>query len=400
MPWSERLFILEIFSNVCAKIGYYLLKNKDMSLISIYRNTQIGKKDAIKGLSLLIHFGVVGFTNYTGRGVRYFIKKAHFSIINYPVYIKYCEDVYGPHGSQIAMEVLIRKKIGVGSIPEELMETAKKMIRDGVLTEESVNGVKRVKEEGEKYLIFSKKSVDSKILTNFFYNDISQHFTENTKKVFSAIKSFYPAPSPLNRVLERCAEFQVVPESTGLSTSPNINETVQKHIKYLIGYGAVSGGYEMYQVNHESYLDKIKKKVLLEYCDMYIGSTASTVLSMLLSKGYIEDKFIQKHLLLESQECKKTLFLLLSERFVSLQMIPRTADCAPSKSFHLWSANIRKVFGILEQKVQSKLNENYIELSTLEENKLFTVPGEYKQKTDQIFGALEKLHTFCFILSL
>ncbi|EHY66478.1 hypothetical protein NEAUS04_0702 [Nematocida ausubeli] len=400
MSPNERLFILELFGDVCERIGYYLLKNKDTSLISIYKGINSSRKDAVKGLSLLIHFGIVGFTNYSGRGVRYFIKQGHSSLINYPVYISYCETLYGPQGSQIVMEVLLRRKIGMSSIPEELLECAKKMLREGILAEESAQGVKRVKEDTERYLLFSKSAVDSKLLTMFFYNDILSHFSENTKRVFSAVRSFYPAPSPLNRILERCAEFHVEPEALSSTKTLSMSETVQKHIKYLIGYGAISGGYEMYQVNHESYLDKIKKNVLLEYCDMYIGSIASTVFSMLLNKGYVEDKFIQKHLLLEPQKCKNILFLLLSERFVSLQMIPRTADCAPSKSFHLWSANPRKVFAVLEQKVHSKLNENYIELFCLQKNKLFITPGEYKHKTDQIFNLLEKLHTFCFILSL
>ncbi|KAI5190071.1 hypothetical protein NEMIN01_0856 [Nematocida minor] len=397
MSCSARVFILEGFGDVCSKIGYYLLNNRDVGLVSIYKNTQLSRKDVIKGLSLLIHFQIVGFANYSGKGTRYFIKNGYSSLNSYPVYIDYAERTYGPFGGQIATEILVRGRIGMNSFPSEMLECARKMIKDGVLSEESLSGVKRVKDESEKYIVFSKRNANAKILSELFNNDITKRFSENTKKVFLAVKSFYPAPSSFVKVLERCKEFGVQAEEYG---ETSIDAVVQKNLKYLIGYGALSGGYEMYQVNHESYLDKIKKEIALEYCDMFMGPNASTILSMLLSKGYVEDKFVQKYLLMEPSECKKTLFALLADRLISMQMISRTADCAPSKSFHLWSANIRKLLPIVEKKVQEKLNSSYIDLTTLQENKMFIVPSEYKHKTDLIYGVLERLHVFCFVLGL
>lgn len=395
MHTNRRVFLLEVFGDICGKIGYYLEKNRDVSLFSICKNTGMGKRDTIKSLSLLIHFGVVGFTNYSGRGVRYFINSSHGSLNNYPLFLNYVDRVYGASGSQIALEVLIRRQLSIGSISEELLTCAKKMLLDRVIQEESSSGVKRVKEETGGYVTFSANSVSSKILNEMLCNDILKQFTDTTKSVFCALGTFHPAPSPLNKVVERCLELGVQPDRG--STHP---ETIHKHIKYLVAYGAVSKNHGIYQVNLQVYLDKIKRNFVLEYCELYIAPFSSTVLSMLLNRRYVEDKFVEKHLLLESSECKKILFMLLSERLISMQMIPRTADCSPSRSFHLWSANLHKTIHVVEQKVHKKLNDTYIELKVLQEKKLFITPSEYKHKTDLIFIALERLHLFCFILGL
>lgn len=397
MPGTGRLFILEVFGKVCSKIGYFLLNNRDMSLSSMNRHIDISRKDLIKGLSLLIHFKIVGFTNYSGRGTRYFIIHKNNSITNYPVYVDYAERTYGEEGAQILAQILIRGRVQKEMIPDSLSKTVEHMIKDSIITEESITGVKRLKEDTGKSFIFSKSQTDARILNEIFCRDITKYFTENTRRVFSAVRSFYPAPSSFSKVLERCREMAVLSET---ASEKGFNETVHKHLKYLMGYGAVSGGYEMYQINHEAYIDKIKEGIVMEYCDMYHGPVSSAVLSMVLRREYVEDKFVQKYLLIESSESKRVLFALLSERLVSLQMVPRTADCAPSKSFHLWSSNIHRLIPAVAQKVHEKINRGYLDLSDLQENRMLALPQEYKEKKEALFSSLERLHFFSYVLGL
>lgn len=401
MGGSGRLFVLEMFGEVCSKIGYFLLRNKETKLGVMNREIGISRADLMKGLSLLIHFQIVGFTNYAGKGTRYFIRHGINPVINYPVYVDYAEKVYGVSGAQIMAQLLIRRRISENSISNELSAVFGKMVKDGIIAEEHLEGVKRVKEESGRQFVFPKKQVDRKIVFDIFCRDVLRHFSENTKKVFCAVRSFHPSPSSLHKLVERCRELGVQSEnSTENSTESGFNELVRKNLKYLMGYEAVSGSYEMYQINQEVYLDKIKRNCLLDYCEVYFGPTASAVLSMLLTREYVEDKFVQKYMLIESSECKKVLFSLLSEGLVSLQVIPRTADCAPSKSFHLWSAVIDRTVLKVKQKVFERLNRTYNELFDLEKDRMLVHPSEYREKTESLFCSMERLHEFLFVLGM
>jgi len=451
MSDDKRVFFLELFGELPKIVGYYLMNHKEKTLFALQKELGMSKKEVAKSLSLLIHLGVVQFSKY-GEKVKYSVREEFGALVDAPVYIKYAEEVFGATAGQLVGEVLVNKEIEESSVPEDaksvvrVLKAAGVLVNAGAAEKEAVGaaeakevaeskrrkiggetasgkvtGVSMVSGDkmtggmmvgdmmvgnsmtgdntvyGEKRYTYVEEKMRKIVVLKMFEEDIEQKFSSSTKCVFSIVESFHPMPAPLKMVLERVGQSRAY-SVHGFSGS--LEESVRSDLQYLVAYGALSFNQDRYKVCYEDYLHKMKMEGMLEYCRRHLEDKSNMILSVILSRGYVEDKFVQKHTLLGSAQCKKALVSLMSEGLVHTQMVPRTSDCVSSKSFHLWHTDMKKALAGLKLKVFEKLNGCYLEIKHLKENREYIAHAEYKHKTDQIYCALEHLHMLYFIARL
>ncbi|KAI5180374.1 hypothetical protein NEOKW01_0678 [Nematocida sp. AWRm80] len=251
----------------------------------------------------------------------------------------------------------------------------------------------------KKKYVLSPDTLRFNIISCMIEDQIEKLFTPQTRMVFCAVKAAGSTSATLKSIIQKLAHSSLV-HSSGIHSSRalGIEEVVGEHLKYLAGYGAISGSFDRYQVNYDSLLNSLKNTVSIQYCTTFLGKAIGVILSILLLKGYIEDKFIQKHALLDISDCKKALFSLMSEGIVTTQMVPRTSETLSSKSFHLWCASPQKVHYHLKNCCMDRINQGYLDLFSLNENKDLITLQEYNHKTGMLYGMLERLHAFYFVL--
>ncbi|OAG29436.1 hypothetical protein NEDG_00569 [Nematocida displodere] len=408
MSESKRVFFLEAFGGIPARVGYHLMHNREKTLVHISRSLGLQKKTVAKALSLLIHFGVVGFNNFGGRGFRYLVKESYTHLINNPVYLQYLERAYGAVGLAVGAEMLLQGRLKGSDIPEDMVQVSQKMVQEGVLTENVTESkeVKKIRMEesrdfGAKVLRLSKEKVKERILGERLEQEIEKKFSKQTKIVFAVVRHFYPTTAPFKAIAQRVAMFDLQ-EDFGMSgvEGMTLEDSVRSHLAYLVAYGAISGSFEKYQLNYEWCVRNLKLTAVLDYCEMHISAGSSSLLALLLSKGYVEDRFLQKHILMDPAQSKSLLFALLSEGLVSTQMVSRTTECLPSKSFHFWHASTSKIFFMLISGLGAKISDCYLELEACKESAEVLPKQEYRHRLETLYKTLESLHLFYFTLGL
>lgn len=103
----------------------------------------------------------------------------------------------------------------------------------------------------------------------------------------------------------------------------------------------------MYAVNIKKSMEAMCiqsiESVIRERC----GSKSLRIFKLLLLKKHLEQKQVEELIMVPSKEAKELLYNLLSEKFVTLQEVPRTADYAPSRTFYLFSVKITQICRML-----------------------------------------------------
>ncbi|KAI5175139.1 hypothetical protein NEFER01_1367 [Nematocida sp. LUAm1] len=405
---NRRVFFLEIFGEVPYKVGSLLLHHRGATLSFLCRESKLSKKEVIKAISLFIHFGVVGYYNYKCTGFRYYIKEGHLEIYNYPVYLNHIERNYGEKALELGAEALVYGVISGESLSPESLQISEKLLNDQIFVDSLENcseNRKRLKEETppikKRNLFLSLEKIRNAFIKELLEKEIEKVFGKKAKEIFSILLSAYPIPMPFKILLQRAEKTSLVGGSGILhGEGLSLEGSVREYVRYLVGYGAVIDSFEKYIVNYDGMIQKIKIDRILEYYRKELGESAALILSLLFSREYIEDKFIQKHILLEASFCKKGLFSLLSDGAISIQMVPRTTECLPSRSFHLWKGNSIICMEVIKRKLQEKIGLLYLDLQKHMENAHLIGRMDYIHKTDGIFSSLEHLHILYFIFGI
>lgn len=131
---------------------------------------------------------------------------------------------------------------------------------------------------------------------------------------------------------------------------PSVNEVVQGYVDLLRSdpSGFIKLRDEMgagqYSVNFEKVRHAMKQKLFEGLLADRFGDTSCRIIRILIDKGKLDESQIQKYSMLPPKDVRHKLDILLTAGVVEIQEVPRSADRAPSRSFHLWYVPLEKCF--------------------------------------------------------
>lgn len=134
---------------------------------------------------------------------------------------------------------------------------------------------------------------------------------------------------------------------------PSVNEVVQGYVDLLRSdqAGFIKRrdelGASQYSVNFEKLRYSMKKALLEGLVTDKHGVACCRIMRILQEKGRLDESQIQKISMLPANDVRLKLDILLLGGLVEIQEIPRSADRAPSRSFHLLYVPIEKCFSEL-----------------------------------------------------
>ncbi|CAO0791294.1 unnamed protein product [Mucor circinelloides] len=103
-------------------------------------------------------------------------------------------------------------------------------------------------------------------------------------------------------------------------------------------------GANQYAVNFKRVRHVMKRHLFEGLLKERFGIASCRIVRILLEKGKLEESQIQKLAMLPPKDVRLKLGVLLTQGIVSVQEVPRSADRATSRSFHLWFVSIDKCF--------------------------------------------------------
>lgn len=74
------------------------------------------------------------------------------------------------------------------------------------------------------------------------------------------------------------------------------------------------------------------------------GVATCRILRILIERGKLDESQVQKFAMLPPKDTREKLALLKTKGFVEIQEIPRSADRAPGRCFHLWYVPVEKCY--------------------------------------------------------
>ncbi|CAO3639249.1 unnamed protein product [Mucor hiemalis] len=131
---------------------------------------------------------------------------------------------------------------------------------------------------------------------------------------------------------------------------PSVNEVVQGYIDLLrvdsSGFIKLRDelGSGQYSVNFEKVRHAMKKKLFEGLLADRYGDSSCRIIRILIDKGKLDESQIQKYSMLPPKDVRHKLDILLTAGVVEIQEVPRSADRAPSRSYHLWYVPLEKCF--------------------------------------------------------
>lgn len=353
MGAPARAFLLDGLARRTRKVGAYLLRNMFRSLAEISLALNLPKKEVAVALTSLISLDVVKFVCIPS-GTKYYVCDPLGRLADDPVYLKYLAQSSPDLPLNLAARLVVHRRICLpaeappGNTGEDTRSALNRMMQEGILrlpatAEPREGNAKRPRQihgaNGQEVEL-NLNTLRKKIMDKIVSCKVEAQFTKQTAHVLEAVRNCFPAPASFSSILQQSSKFLEI-NGTGIRAFPITTEkAVAEHLKYLVAYGAVSAAGERYQLNHTWCLKQIRAAALIEYCENYVTEDGGRLLPLLLAREYVEDKFIQRHSLMDASRAKKALFLLLSENIVQIQMVPKTPECLASKSFHLWRSSI------------------------------------------------------------
>ncbi|KAI8885246.1 hypothetical protein K501DRAFT_180386 [Backusella circina FSU 941] len=103
-------------------------------------------------------------------------------------------------------------------------------------------------------------------------------------------------------------------------------------------------GANQYAVNFEKLRISMKRRLIEGLVRERYGVATCRILRILIEKGKLDELQVQKLAMLPSKDTREKLALLKTKGFVEIQEIPRSADRAPGRCFHLWYVPVEKCF--------------------------------------------------------
>ncbi|RCH91642.1 RNA polymerase III subunit C82, partial [Rhizopus azygosporus] len=131
---------------------------------------------------------------------------------------------------------------------------------------------------------------------------------------------------------------------------PSIQEIVRGYITLLkvdtAGFvkSKDERGASQYAVNFERLRTTMKRRILEGIVRERYGVATCRIFRILIEKGKLEESQVQKLAMLPATDTREKLMLLNTKGLVEIQEVPRTADRAPSRCFHLWYVPLEKCF--------------------------------------------------------
>lgn len=117
----------------------------------------------------------------------------------------------------------------------------------------------------------------------------------------------------------------------------------------LVSKTGDSGG-GIYCMNMQKCVDALCQNVIESIVQERFGSRCFRIFRLLLLKKHMEQKQIGELAMIPSKDAKELLYKLFAERFISLQEIPRASDYAPSRTFYLFSVDVKQLSRMLIEK--------------------------------------------------
>lgn len=103
-------------------------------------------------------------------------------------------------------------------------------------------------------------------------------------------------------------------------------------------------GSNQYSVNLSKLRLSMKRKILETLLRERLGVATCRIVRILIEKGKLDESQVQKLAMLPPKDTREKLALLHLHGFVEIQEVPRSADRAPGRSFHLWYVPLEKCY--------------------------------------------------------
>ncbi|KAF7722661.1 RNA polymerase III subunit C82 [Apophysomyces ossiformis] len=140
------------------------------------------------------------------------------------------------------------------------------------------------------------------------------------------------------------------PDPTEPNRKPTLQETIRGYIMLLktdqAGFvkSKDERGASQFAVNFAKLRQSMKRRLLEGLVREKYGVATCRILRILIEKGKLDESQVQKLAMLPPKDTREKLGLLNTKGFVEIQEVPRSADRAPGRSFHLWYVPLEKIY--------------------------------------------------------
>ncbi|KAI8378749.1 RNA polymerase III subunit RPC82-domain-containing protein [Choanephora cucurbitarum] len=131
---------------------------------------------------------------------------------------------------------------------------------------------------------------------------------------------------------------------------PSLQEVVRGYITLLktdpAGFvkSKDERGANQFAVNFEKLRFTMKRKMIEGLVRERYGVATCRIMRILIERGKLDESQVQKLAMLPPKDTREKLALLKTKGFCEIQEIPRSADRAPSRCFHLWYVPLEKCY--------------------------------------------------------
>ncbi|KAI8973457.1 RNA polymerase III subunit RPC82-domain-containing protein [Mycotypha africana] len=131
---------------------------------------------------------------------------------------------------------------------------------------------------------------------------------------------------------------------------PSLQEIVRGYITLLrtdaAGFIKLKDerGANQYAVNFEKLRNTMKRRMLEGLIKERYGIATCRILRILIERGKLDETQVTKLAMLKANDAREKLALLKTKGYVEIQEVPRSADRAPSRCFHLWYVPLEKCY--------------------------------------------------------
>ncbi|KAI8329419.1 RNA polymerase III subunit RPC82-domain-containing protein [Chlamydoabsidia padenii] len=103
-------------------------------------------------------------------------------------------------------------------------------------------------------------------------------------------------------------------------------------------------GANQFAVNLAKLRESMKRKLLESLLRERLGVATCRIARILIEKGKLDESQVQKLAMLPPKDTREKLAQLNLHGFVEIQEVPKSADRAPGRSFHLWYVPLEKCY--------------------------------------------------------
>jgi DNA-directed RNA polymerase III subunit RPC3 len=120
-------------------------------------------------------------------------------------------------------------------------------------------------------------------------------------------------------------------------------------------------GANQFTVNLAKLRESMKRKLLESLLRERLGVATCRIARILIEKGKLDESQVQKLAMLPPKDTREKLAQLNLHGFVEIQEVPKSADRAPGRSFHLWYVPLEKCYKEQRKKEELALRSRLLE---------------------------------------